>query len=384
MSPHGLTHEADGSGEPWTTLWTPEALRYGGSGWWFDRVLPHAPRRFLLATVALTLAQFALGLALAADRGAYLRAQDVLAHTWFLPLHLVCVRALGRLWAGGLDPSLRGLGFDDAAAARVRRGAFGTVASVGALALALGFLVRDAWYGLAPDAVTGLVPFDDPDRWDLAALGRPVHVLLLAVWTVEWLLYGLILWLQVWVLAGWVRRLLGMNFRPHLDAILARDGYRHAFTLLGRTATISLVFALGNLLHIHLTGDLFPRDRVEVSGVVQFLQEMADLLSTTLLFVLVLLAAVVFVVALRFKLTRAVNDEFARAGAVTLQDLASDVTGDDGVEALRRRANAQSGLLRAIVFQREVDVIGRRVLRLTTLKAAAPLITAIVRISSLV
>ena len=231
MVTHTLTAEAPGSREPWTRLWTWQSLRYRGSGWWLDRMLPHSPAAFLVAVVALPLVWFGCGIALADDAEAYLSSLEVVSQLWFLPLHLICVRAIGGLWAAGLEPSLEGLAFDAAAKRRIRRGALGGWASVGAIGIAAFFIVRDTWFGLTPDAMTGLIPFDDPDRWNLAALGRDVHVMLLGLWHVEWLLFGSILWLQVWTLCAWTRQLLRMDFRPYLTRILVGNGYRHAFTL---------------------------------------------------------------------------------------------------------------------------------------------------------
>ena len=67
MVTHTLTAEAPGSREPWTRLWTWQSLRYRGSGWWLDRMLPHSPAAFLVAVVALPLVWFGCGIALADD-----------------------------------------------------------------------------------------------------------------------------------------------------------------------------------------------------------------------------------------------------------------------------------------------------------------------------
>ncbi len=380
MERHALTLEASGSREPWARIWRWDALRYSGSGWWLDRILPHSPRAFLLTIIAAPVLWFGCGFALASSHHAYLTKQDVLAQLWFLPLHMACVRVLGGLWANGLEPSLSGLGFDRDASARVRIGALGRWATVGALGVAALFIFRDTWYGLTPDPVSGLIPFDDPYRWNLVALGRPVHVLLLAIWHLEWLFFGYILWLQIWILVKWTRELKRIDLREHLTQILVGDGYRHAFTLISRTATVSLVFAVGNLLFIHLTGELFPRDHVHVATVFEFLEEMSDLLSTTLVFIFALSAAAAFVVTLRRGMTGAVNDVFAEAGDVALTELSVSLPAQADLAVIRRRVNAQSGLLRAMAFQREVDVLGGRVVRLTAVKSFIPIATAAYRL----
>jgi hypothetical protein len=59
---------------------------------------------------------------------------------------------------------------------------------------------------------------------------------------------------------------------------------RDPFTLFGKTATVCLVFAFGNLAFIYFTGELIPRESVEIHGVGDFLRQMSDLLSTALLF----------------------------------------------------------------------------------------------------
>lgn len=362
----------------WTSLWSIETLRYRGSGWWLDRLMPHAPARFLVFVGALAGGWFLTGLALAVDRRAYVTHHDAVSQLWYLPLHLVCVRALGGLWASGLTSAVHGLGLDDDASRRIRRGALGRWAGVGALVVAAGFITRDLWFGLSPDPATGLIPFDDPARWDLAALGHPAHAMLLAVWSLEWLLFGFILWLQLWLLLGWVRELLRCDLRARLGDILGTDGYRHAFTLVGQTATVSLVFALGNLAFIHLTGGLLPDARVDVSTIRDVLREMADLLSMTLLFVFVLGAALAFVFALRRALARAVDVALTAAADVVLAEGPAPAA-DAEPPTLQRQITAQAALLRALVFQREVDGLGRRVLGLTVVKSALPIVMATLR-----
>jgi hypothetical protein len=343
--------------------------------------LPHSRVGFVTAVAMLTLGWFGAALLLADDREALMASPDVTSQLWYLPLHLATVRVLGGLWAQGIGPSLDGLGLASRARTYIVRGATGHKASIAALLIALAFIGRDHWFGLTPDPTTGMTPFVDPLRWNLAALGSRVHVLLLAVWSLEWLLYGYILWLQIWILYGWSRTVLRVDFRPMLGRILVGDGYRHALTLLARTTTVSLVFALGSLLAIYLMGDLFPKEKIAIDGPLTFLQEMADLLSTTLLFVFVLGSSVAFVFALRFRMTLAVNQESAAAGNQALIELAEPLPSDADEHDFRRRMDAQSGLLCAIAYQREVDVLGRRVVKLTALKSAAPLVAAAIRIS---
>jgi hypothetical protein len=341
-----------------------ESLRYRGSGWWLDAMLPHSPVLLVAAAFALPIAWFAVGYTLADDPDAFLATPDCTGQLWFFPLHVIALRLTGSLWATRLDPALAGLAMPEGSQRTIRRGTLGTWASVGALVACLFFIVRDAWFGFAPDPASGLIPFDDPEMWDMAALGRSVHVAMLALWCVEWLLFGYLLWLQIWILVAWTQQLRKLDYRDRLADVLVGDGYRHAFELFGKTTTIALVFALGNLGFIAYTGELIPREVVEIDGAGDFLREMSDLLSTTLLFVLALVAAFVFVRVLRGALTRAVNARFAEAGELALRELARplEATGDVGtdVEALRARANAQAGLLRAVVFQREVDTIGHR------------------------
>jgi hypothetical protein len=382
---HSLTVDAPTAG---VASWSWDALRYRGSGWWLDAALPRSPLGLVVAAIALPVAWFAIGFAITGDRDAYLSTHDVTGQLWFFPIHVIAIRLVGGLWGAGLDPALAGLHLSDAARRRIRRGALGAGASLGAIAAAVFFIVRDAWFGLAPDATTGLIPFDDPAMWDMAALGRPVHMMMLGLWTVEWLLFGYLLWLQIWILAVWVRELRRTDFAPHLGKVLVGDGYRHAFSLFGMTTTVSLVFAIANLGFIAYTGELIPREVVEIGGVVDFLREMSDLLSTSLLFVLILAAVFVFVRVLRGALTRAVNAQFAAAGDAALDLLSTPApaaTGDTArdVEALRVRVDAQAGLLRAVAYQREVDVVGGRTMLAIVAKALVPLATSALKLKKL-
>ena len=371
---HHLTVDAAPARESWSL----NSLRYRGSGWWLDAALPRSPVPLLVVAVGLPLAWFAGCYALTADREALIDTPDIMGQLWFFPLHVVALRVVGSLWATGLPAAIEGLGMTEA-----RRGALGRVASLGALAACAYFIFRDVSFGLTANAA-GVIPFDDPELWDMAALGRPVHLMMLGLWTVEWLMFGYLLWLQIWILVGWVRELRVAELGPHLERILVQDGYRHAFTLFGKTTTVSLVFALGNLAFIAFTGELIPREAVVIAGVGDFLREMSDLLSTALLFLLTLAAAFTFVRVLRTALTRSINTRFARAGDAALAELAhpiessSDLATD--VERLRIRANAQADLLRAVAFQREVDVVGSRTLAAMVAKALIPLLTTALKL----
>jgi hypothetical protein len=212
--------------------------------------------------------------------------------------------------------------------------------------------------------------------------------MMLGLWILEWLLFGYLLWVQIWILVRWIRELRRTDLRPHLATILLGDGYRPAFALFSDTTTISLVFALGNLGFIAYTGELLPREVVEIAGVGDFLREMSDLLSTTLLFVLALVAAGVFVRTLRKRLTRAVDSEYTAMGDRALERLGEPLvaTGDPAldIEQLRGHANAQADLIRAFMFQREVDTIGGKTMLSMVAKALVPLATTALKMRKLV
>lgn len=380
---HTLTVDAPFTGATWARIWSWESLRYSGSGWWLDRCLPRSPLGLVIVAFTIPLAWFIAGYANADDRDAFLGTNDVLGQLWFFPLHVLTLRMTGRLWAAGLAPACDGLALDAAAQARIRRGALGTGASLGAIAVCAYFIVRDVAFGFTPNAA-GLIPFDDPALWNMAALGRPVHVMMLVLWCVEWLMFGYLLWLQAWILVRWLRELRAAKFGPRLAEVLVGDGYRNAFTLFSKTTTLALVFAIGNLGFIAYTGELIPRESIAIETAGDFMRQMSDLLSTTLLFVLTLVAVAAFVRVLRASLTRAVNEQYAKHGDATLLELANEVpaTGDlsNDVELLRARANAQAGLLRAVVFQREVDVVGGRTMAAMIAKAAVPLFTTALKL----
>jgi len=252
--------------------------------------------------------------------------------------------------------------------------------NVGALAACAFFVVRDTVFGLRPNA-TGLIPFDDPEMWDFASLGRPVHLMMLGLWHAEWWMFGYLLWLQIACLFGLSMALHRTDFSPHLARVLAENAYRDLFQLIGRSATICLVFAIANLLFIQVTGELLPRESVDIDGVWSFLTEMSDLLSTTLLFVLLLGGFIVCLAALRRSLTRAVAALFAESSDRALAELAQPLEATGNVDAdlgrLRDRVEAQAGIIRAVAFQREVDQLGGKTLTLVAVKAAVPLITAV-------
>jgi hypothetical protein len=385
MSKPSLTGGAT-SDEAWTKLLSWDALRYHGSGWWLDAAMPHSPLGFVLAAIALPVMWFAIGSGLTDDKDAYLATPDVIHQLWYLPLHLTCVRVAGRLWARGLPMSTAGLGLDARAQRNIARGALGTLANLGGLLVCAYFIYRDVSYGLTPNA-DGLIPFDDPDLWDFGALGRPVHYMMLGLWCVEWILFGYLLWLQVWTIAGWVRELRKADLGPALADILVGDSYRHSFTLFAKTATVCLGFALGNLGFIYLTGELFPREVVHIHGVGDFLREMSDLLATTVLFAAIIGAIRLFAQTLKARLSAAVESELGSVGVDALRELEHELepSGDAGedLERLRKRSAAQSDLVRAMAYQREIDTLGSKTLVAITAKASAPLATSAMKMKKL-
>jgi hypothetical protein len=391
---HTLTAEAPASRSPWAQILSWDSLRYQKSGWWVDAVLPHEPVALLVFAFALPLLWAGVGYAITPDRASYLDTHDVTYQIPFFALHVLALRVTASLWGRGLSPALDGLGVDAADQAKVKKGFFGPLPNLGALACGAYFIYRDTFMGLWPKlaptigddgALTvGRNAFDDPDMWDFGSLGRPVHGMMLGLWHLEWLIFGYLLWTQVWSLFSIARAFKRTDFRPHLSKILVEDLYRPFFTLLGRASTVLMVFALGNLAFIHETGELFPRDSVTVGSVDEFLLEMSDLLSTTLMFVFVLVGIYVLMKQLRTGLTRAVNALFAEAGDHALVQLAEPLvlSGDAAADLpkVHARVEAQAGVIRAIAFQREVDTLGGRTLLGIVFKAIIPLATAGFRI----
>lgn len=361
-----------------------DALRYHGSGWWLDSVLPHSAPGVIAFAIGAPAVWFAVGFALADNRADYVATPDVLFQLPFFAIHVLALRAMGTLWARGLEPALDRLALDARWARRMRDLVCGRWVNLGALAACAFFAVRDTVFGLSPDPTTGLIPFDDPAMWDFGSLGRPVHVMMLGLWYVEWWMFGYLLWLQIACLFGLSAALYRTDFSPHLARVLTENGYRDLFQLIGRSATICLVFAVANLLFIQVTGELFPRESVDIDGVWSFLTEMSDLLSTTLLFVLLVGGFMVCLVALRRSLTRAVAALFAESSDRALTELAQPLEATGNVETdlgrLRDRVEVQAGIIRAVAFQREVDQLGGKTLSLVAVKAAVPLVTALIRL----
>src|SRR5262249_3358315 len=245
----------------------------------------------------------------------------------------------------------------------VRASLLGRWANAGALVAAAYFIARDTYMSFHPGP-SGLNAFDVPDMWGFAALGHGVRAAMLVVWHLEWVIYGYLLWLQVAGLVAITRALRRTDFAPHLVRILVRDDYRDFFTLLGKTATVSMVFALGNLLFVHLTGELFPRQVVHIDGLGDFLEQMSDVLSISVLFVVVTFGVFVHMHMLRRALSRTVDASLGAAGDAAIELIAAPVpaTGDPAADAahLRAHVEAQSVLLRAVTFHREIDQLGGR------------------------
>lgn len=388
---HAITVEAPDSQKTWTRLLSWESLRYQGSNWWLDRILPKSPGGLIAAAIVLPSIWFAIGYAITDDRSAYLVAGDTRWQLWFVALHIVTLRVMASLWTRGLEPALAGLGISPERRARIRAGGLGHWANLMALVCGALWIARDTYMSFHgtvdyDDTVFGVNPtfstFCDPNMWDYCDLGHQIRTMMMIVWHLEWVIFGYLLWLQIWSLFAIPRAIKKTDFKPHLGRLLIHDEYRDFFTLISKTATITLVFSLGNLLFLYLTDELFPREVVVIDGFGDVVEQMSDLLSIAALFLLIIAGLFLYLVALRKSLTRAVNEKFGAAGDAALERLAQpiELTGDPtkDAEQLKALAEAQGTVLRAITFQREIDQIGGRAVR-TVMAKAVPALSAVAK-----
>ena len=370
---HAIVVEAAASTAAWTRIFGLESFRYAKSGWWIDALMPHDPRAFLLFAVLAPVALWGIGYAFAPDAAVYLAAPDIQSQMPFLTAHLLALRMLGGLVARGTGPALGGLGVTAQDVQRFRRGVVGWVPNVAAPVAAAFWLIRDTTVGLVPGP-NGLTAFDDPEQWDLAGLGGPHQHVLLGIWLFEWTIFGVILWVQLWNMFALTRTIRRTDFEPHLDRIMVHDEYRDFFALIARNATICAGFAIANLGFIAYTGELVPKPTRSVTNVSEFLEEMSDLTSVGLLFIVILAGYVGYVFLIRRALTRAIDRAFAPTGDRVLEAsqaplaLSGDASAGD-LEALRQRLDGALVLLKAIAFQREVDALGGRGLTILMAKA---------------
>lgn len=385
---HAIVMEAAESKAAWAKLFRLESLRYQQSGWWLDWVLPHDPRLFLAFSLVFPSALWGLGFGLAPDRAAYLAAPDITGQPLFLLSHFFAVRAVATLFKRGLDSSLTGIGVRDELRAAFAKKLFGWLPNVLSLVCAAYWIQRDTRVALVPGP-NGLTAFDDPDQWALAGLGHPLQRALLAIWIVEWIIFGFVLWVQIWTMAGLALAIRKTDFKPHLHRILVHDEYRDFFALISRNATICSIFAIANLAFVAYTGELLPKPTRKVTNPIEFLEEMSDLTSVFLLFFIIVAGFVGYVSLIRKALTHAVNEAFAAAGDETLEESATplEVTGTPSADDLKcviSRLNASQALLRAIVFQREVDSLGSRGLNALLVKALPAFGTVTLRVYRLI
>ncbi|MFO0549325.1 MAG: hypothetical protein U0271_13110 [Polyangiaceae bacterium] len=385
---HAIVMEAAESKAPWAKLFRLESLRYQQSGWWIDWLLPHEPRLFLAFSLIVPAALWGLGFGLAPDRSAYLTAPDVTSQPLFLPFHFFAVRAVATLFKRGLDSSLIGIGISEELRRSTAKKLFGWLPNVFSIVCAAYWIQRDARVALVAGP-NGLTAFDDPDQWALAGLGHPLQRALLAIWILEWIIFGFVLWVQIWSMAGLALAIRKTDFKPHLHRILVHDEYRDFFALISRNATICSIFAIANLAFVAYTGELLPKPTRKVTNPFEFMEEMSDLTSVFILFFIIVAGFVAYISLIRKALTGAVNDAFAAAGDETLEESATplEVTGSPSADELKcviSRLNASQALLRAIVFQREVDSLGSRGLNALLMKALPAFGTVTLRVYRLI
>jgi hypothetical protein len=385
---HAIVVEAAASTAAWTRIFRLENFRYARSGWWIDALMPHEPRAFLAFAFLAPIALWAIGYAFAPDEAAYLAAPDIRSQMPFLSAHLVALRMLAGLVARGTAPALGGLGVTSDDTQRFRRGIIGWVPNLAGPVVAGFWLVRDTTVALIPGP-NGLTAFDDPEQWDLGALGEPHQHALLGIWLFEWIIFGIILWVQVWNMFALARTIRRTDFEPHLDRIMVHDEYRDFFALIARNATICAGFALANLAFIAYTGELVPKPTRAVTNLSEFFEEMSDLTSVGVLFIVIVAGYVGYVFLIRRALTRAIDHAFAPTGDRILEEscapgAASGEARPQDLEHVNRRLDDALVLLKAIAFQREVDALGGRGLTILMAKALPVLGTIGLRVYQLI
>ncbi len=109
-------------------------------------------------------------MAITDDRRAYIETPDVIHQMWFLGLHVVVVRMMASLWSRGLAQSLEALHLDEPSVTKIKSGALGRWANVGAVLAGAFFIVRDTYMAFH-DGPSGMNAFDDPEMRGFAALG---------------------------------------------------------------------------------------------------------------------------------------------------------------------------------------------------------------------
>lgn len=244
--------------DPDTDVFDPDNFRQVENSWWLDRVLPGDVKRYFIAAIVICTVVWLIALFL---RMSVLEFQDPAANLWnfvksrqwqmqplVLLVHFVCLRLFKGIYSRGFDSAFQHLDVRAGEMNEYRRWFTGVRVNFMALGVAAPFIVWE-WVQFATtekfyETVYGA---DAPylQQIDLAARNAEAYFLL-ALWTLEWLMYGYYCYLMV--SGAFVVRAILKNhdFKDSVDLVLTERQYRPLFNVTAQAG--SLIFFYG-LIH---------------------------------------------------------------------------------------------------------------------------------------
>ena len=321
-----------------------------------DRLLPARTGPFLAAVLGFSALVWSAGWILADERGSLLGSAEWWAGVPYLALHLLLLRLFVSAYAGNFLVGCRALDIGEAEVHRRLRRVLGPISILGALAVTVPLVVLDMEYVRGEEYLgKGL------------ALGRghvlgPADILLVVVWSLEWVINAYI-WLVI--VASLVLTLRVLNryaFRDPIERVLREQQYRPFLLMNAQGATLTLLLAGGTIAYIKLADGAT-----------------SDLIGLWVTGGLVVLGFVPPYLMLKSRLGAVVREEAKRLGASLDQSTEALGTGAREpaatVEALGTRLDLVLDMVRVDHLTRLHDALGKNEAQGMVIKLLVPAAT---------
>ncbi len=208
-----------------------------------DRVLPAGAGPFLVVVLGAAAAFWMTGWALAPDRARFLASREWLVQPFYLAMHLALLRLFVSAYATNFAAGCSALDVDPSETTRRVRATLGLRGVVMACLVAAPFVVVDVGY------LGGAEYRSDEGLGEAQALGV-VDGLMLACWTIEWLVNAYVWVLIAGLLWATMRVLRRHRFKDPVERVLRERQFRPFLLMNAQGASLTLGFALATAAYV--------------------------------------------------------------------------------------------------------------------------------------
>ncbi len=319
-----------------------------------DRILPHHPLAFYLLARAISVAVWALGLALAPDKTRFLQSPEWHIQPFYLAAHLTALRLFVQIVVRNYVAGAAHLDIPAEKVASGIRSVLGLPGILAAIVVAVPLCVLDYRYLLS-------------DRYEMLGDNQQLSAIdyaMWGIWCAEWLLNALI-----WVaLAGFLalsyRALRTHRFRAPIATVVQEKLYRPFLQMSSQGASVVLLFTCVTAIYIWYAGG-----------------SASDFIGLGVTGVLLVAGFVPSWLLLNAKVKRTVREEIEALrrnlpAPVAGQKVLGATSGDGRARSVEERLDEVVAMMRAWHLERLQLDLGRTEAQALAVRLAAPAATA--------